>query len=122
MDELEDLRDAKNNLQNDKQTLKTQLCELENTYEDFTRKYAKMESEHQDILRDLTKERNSRINLETELDSMQKNNHKFRTVKLEQEDIINKLSNEIEITKTRLQTECKEKEQLLKRLESLNNR
>jgi len=122
LDELEDLRDAKNNLQNDKQTLKTQLCELETTYEDITRKYSKVESEQQDLLRDLTKERNSRINLESELDSMQKGNQKFRSVKLEQEDIINRLSNEIEMTKTRLNTESKEKEQILKRLESVNNR
>lgn len=122
LDELEDLRDAKNNLQNDKQTLKTQLCELETTYEDFTRKYSKMESEHQDILSDLNKERNARIKLESELDLMQKSNQKFRSTKLEQEDVINRLSNEMEITRTRLQTECKEKEQIVTRLEAVNKR
>jgi len=38
LEELNDLRETKNNLQNEKQTIKTQLCELESEYDDFTRK------------------------------------------------------------------------------------
>jgi len=36
LEELDDLKETKTNLQNEKQTLKTQLCELESTFEDFT--------------------------------------------------------------------------------------
>jgi len=81
-----------------------------------------MEYEHQDIQSELNKERNSRTKLESQMDLLQKDHHKMRSVKIEQEDTLNRLKNELEITKTRLNTEIKEKDQLNLRLESMNQR
>lgn len=68
----------------------------------------------------MNNEKNARIKLEAELDELNKINQKLRSTKLEQEDTINRMSNEIEITKTRLNTEVKEKQQLSSRLDSIN--
>lgn len=49
VEELNELRDTKNNLQNEKQTLQTQLCELESEQEEFTKNYLKMENELKEL-------------------------------------------------------------------------